>query len=128
MIIADSWLVYHGCHGSRSHLSQCQFYKKLATELIDLDLSSNIASQEVVSTSLSPFIPLMRIPGKRRTSNRTVTSFTLQKRCKYCSKKTTQMCAKCHVQRSFSSYICDPRTGRSCLAHHRAQNHSAEID
>lgn len=116
MVAVDSWLVYQGCHGSDSHMTQGEFYESLATELIDLDY-------EPSSQPATESISLMRIPSKRgqRTSNSR--NHVAQRRCKVCSKKTTHMCAQCKIQDRTSVYLCDGSTGRTCFEEHKSEIH-----
>lgn len=133
IIVVDSWLMYNGCIGGHA-MTQKEFYKTLATELIDNDFGVGVRSRRSSADSSSDGSSvgtagrgLHLTPTKKKvpggTNGRTTFS---QQRCRICGKKTIMRCAVCCGQEELGdlrSGFCCPTTGRPCFEFHMDQTH-----
>jgi hypothetical protein len=102
MCYVDSWRVYKGCQGQQQHLTQAEFYCRLADELIDNDYDNRVGMARRVhpleSAVVDNSVPRSGIgihltPTKRR--GRGAAGARLRWRCAVCKMKSTNVCSQC---------------------------------
>lgn len=124
MMVVDCWLLYHAASGSRSHINQNTFYKKLAESLIDGGeeerLQPPMSSRRILNGA-GTF--LERTAKRRKRKDGTVTRFSLQRNCTVCKKKTTMICSECKCSDNTEVFFCHPDRNRPCFSLHLQEKH-----
>jgi hypothetical protein len=129
--IVDSWLLYSGARGFRSHMTQREFYERLAEELIDNDYEKvSLRRRSSDAMAVSPYIPksgrsIHLTPTKSKRSCKGVpTRYAQQGKCQVCKRKTTHICSEC-IDASIGKvvWLCHTKTLKCCFDEHLEKHH-----
>lgn len=128
--VVDAWLLYKGNRGTRGTMSPCDFYSRLAEELVDntymvpgtRSTTALTSTSDVTASGIGPHLtPTSR---KRKRGDGTVTNQCYQGHCRACKKiKTKYTCSECSRTLAQDYWICHSATGRLCFQEHLAQCH-----
>lgn len=131
--IVDAWLMHRGARGPAACLLQSHFYEQLATELMDNTFDTSGTRERSVRESARADAPSpdygvgahLTPTVKRRRSS---AHLLAQRTCRVCSDRTSLVCSTCRDTPAVGEvFLCGPRTGRFCFAHHMRDVHHLTI-
>jgi hypothetical protein len=138
MCIVDTWYAWNLCTGNTTE-KQKDFYSLLAEELIDNRYDSIGSGQRVQNRRDDPelllddaglprcgvYAHLTPTKKKKRKKDGTLTTFTLQGRCKVCRDKTMFICSMCKDDNNIDgeTWLCWTNKGKMCFSQHMQEFH-----